>query len=820
MTDDEVNAIVEEVTSDFLTPSEGEPKTSRLEALAIALAALRSEAVRARRESGIEEEWRKAEEAYVGIDNANRGQRQNAKWIKPVSMTGPLVVTNAGGGGEASSTAYVRLTSRYVDAGAAKLGEILLPAGDKAFSFSSTPVPDIAGALEDESQAVVDGQPLERDARPDELQQTPGAAAVPPGSAVPAGALPAAPGSPPGVPIKVKDLAAERVALALKAAKKAETRIYDWMVESRYRAHMRKVVFDAARIGVGVLKGPFPRRVRSSMWDAVTGALKIKYDIRPGYEWKSPWNIFPDPACGEVIGDGDHLFEVDFFSRKQLRRLKTQPGYIPTAIDRVLAEGPMGVDFATGNNDEKVKKGRYAIWYFHGTLKREDYCEAVAMSGGKPEKNLPEDVYAICTMVNDVVVRASLNPLDSGDIPYHAVPWSRREGHWAGIGVGEQLEMPQGAINAATRALFNNAGKSSGSIIVIDDEAIVPADNNYLLLPDKVFNKKPGATMDDVRKAFAFFQVPNMTPQLMSIIDLCLRMAEEVTNIPLVTQGQSGKTTPDTYGGMALQNNNANQLLRNIGYAVDDCITEPVVNQSYEYLLLDPNVPAEEKGDWKIDAHGSVALVERAIQDETIQMMGQFVLNPAFGADPKRWFAEFSKTKRLNPQNFQYTAEEQAERDKIQPPPAPAVQVAQIRSADKDKELQADQAIAAANAEASKAVQQMIEDGRRAVAEMRRQTDELRVKRDTDRDTVYVQAETERTRTESAARMEELRVRERIEVMKYANARQLTLDQVKADLAKTEMTLQVQRELSHATNAAKSGAEPVGKAPNGEAFAK
>ena len=81
------------------------------------------------------------------------------------------------------------------------------------------------------------------------------------------------------------------------------------------------------------------------------------------------------------------------------------------------------------------------------------------------------------------------------------------------------------------------------------------------------------AVMDDVRKAFMLTQFPSMQPQMMAIIEYAFRIAEESTSIPLVTQGQSGDTTPDTFGGMQLQNNNANQLLRAVGYQVDDCIT-------------------------------------------------------------------------------------------------------------------------------------------------------------------------------------------------------------------------------------------------------
>ena len=55
------------------------------------------------------------------------------------------------------STVFLRLTSRYVDAGCAKLGEILLPAYDKAFSFSEMPAQELLSAKNDDSQVVHSG---------------------------------------------------------------------------------------------------------------------------------------------------------------------------------------------------------------------------------------------------------------------------------------------------------------------------------------------------------------------------------------------------------------------------------------------------------------------------------------------------------------------------------------------------------------------------------------------------------------------------------------------------------------------------------------
>jgi hypothetical protein len=241
------------------------------------------------------------------------------------------------------STVYLRLTSRYVDAGVAKLGEILLPADEKAFSFSEMPVPELIAAKDDESPVVHSdlGVPLTRPLAPGETPPA-GAPAMPPSAAVPQAAH-LAPSASPRVPLTVKDFAVEKIEMARKQAKAAETRIYNWMVETQYRAEVRKVIADAARIGVGILKAPTPKSKRVMAITQAKGGgvdLTIKQKIVPAGVWVDPWNIFPDPACGENIHDGDYVFERDFMSARQVRGLKRLPGYIGAQIDRVLAEGP------------------------------------------------------------------------------------------------------------------------------------------------------------------------------------------------------------------------------------------------------------------------------------------------------------------------------------------------------------------------------------------------------------------------------------------------------------------------------------------------
>jgi hypothetical protein len=443
---------------------------------------------------------------------------------------------------------------------------------------------------------------------------------------------------------------------------------------------------------------------------------------------------------------------------------------------------------------------------------------AIDQAAGKtPAADGSDEMHAIVTLINDSVVRAAINPLDSGNFPYHSMPWQRRAQHWAGVGVAEQMRTPQRVTNAALRALLNNAGKSAGSQLVIDQGAIRPADENWTITPDKIWFKTNDGPAD-VRQAMMAIQVPNVTQQLMEIITMGERFAEETTSIPLIAQGQSGATTPDTFGAAQLQNNNANQLLRSIGYAFDDYITEPVVRQYYEWLLLDPDVPNEEKGEFQIDAHGSIALVERAIQDQSIAQMGNMAANPLYGVDPKKWAKLFLKSKHLDPEDVMYSKEEQDKLDAAPPPEAPAVTVAKIGADTAMKQLAAKQT-----------VEQQSQASEERIAQAAQTLESGHVQNDAAR----VAAEQQRTHVEATVKLHELQMQHDLALLDYANRNHINIAQAKVALAKTAMQLQTERELNQANNMAgdrkhrrdmaqrnmpKPPAQAPGRAAPGQAF--
>jgi hypothetical protein len=781
---------------DELQPTKGptlspDEREQRLKDLGSLVAGKIDDAVKARKESGIEEVWSQCEDAYLGIDDSNRHEYAKAKWAKSTTMQGPL--TSNRQPSENKSTAYVRLTTRYVDMGAAKISEIVLPIDDKAFTLDATPVPQLVKSKDDQSPLMVNGQ---QGFKP---------ADGPPGAAM--------------VPAAVKDAVEILLEQASQKAKKAERRIYDWMVESRYPMQMRKVIHDSARIGVGILKGPFPDLKEGKSFDIQNGVgvLQIVHSISPTCKWIDPWNFFPARSCGEDVHEGDGIAERDFLSPSSLKALKDltdqdgSPIYLSTQIDKVIEEGPDKCNTEQGRNPNELNKpSRFTVWNYTGTLSREDMV--VLNAPGADE--LPADLvecFCILTVVNDTIIRASFNPLEkTGNFPYRVFPWSRRAGHWAGVGIGEQVSLPQRMVNAATRGWMNNAGKTAGAQIVMDSRAIVPADNNWEITPDKLWFLTGEATDNDVRKVFMSVEFPDRAQTLQAIIQYAFKMAEEMSNIPLISQGQAGKDDPQTFGQAELQNTNANTLLRDKAYSLDDCVTEPLVNDFYEWLLLDPDVPEEEKGDFQINARGSVAMVEKAIQEQTLAQLLPLSLNPVWGQDPKKLMGEFLRSKRINPDTTKYTDAELAKMQSVQPPPPPQVQVAQINAQAK---LQATNMELSAQSQQSAAEmqheQQMLATGgatpQNASAMARIEAEKIKAQgmlslqnMRSQTELTYAQTEAQMARDNAQADIQKMEIQREIALLNYANQQKISLDNVKAQLAKSAMDNQTKRELASA----------------------
>lgn len=763
-------------------------KQARIDGLGKTVAKMRDAAVLARKSSGIETIWREDEEYYQGIDDANRG---TTAWTKAAGVNGGL--EGATKGTEGRCTAFFNLTRPFVDAASARMGDILLPATDWNFAIKPTPVPEIADQVMQpmmpqampgmQPQAMPAISPMAPQGMPQQMPMQP----------APPGQQPLMNQPPQGgfFSPQAKPLTADQ------RVEKAEKRIHDWLTECAYHAELRKVIHDMAKVGTGVIKGPVASKKKTRKTQQ--NAIAIAEEIAPISYRVDPSNFFPDPNCGENIHNGEFVIERDLFTARKLRDLKGIPGYLEDCIDKVLEEGPGKRNFSKDgiqqNDTSTQDDDRFEVWYFHGFVDADDLASCgVSLNEEGEESAGPQVIPAVVTLVNDTVIRANLNPLESGEFPYDVVPWQRRSDSVWGVGVARQGRTPQEMLNASARAMMDNAGNSSGPQLIIRQNAIVPADGDWTIRPNKLWIATHESDTRPVGDAIISINIPMMQQELSNIIMMAKKEMEDATGVSFLLMGQQG-SAPDTVGGMELVNKNASAFLREKARIFDEMITEPHIKRYNDWLQM--YGPDEEKGEVVIRAVGSSSLVEREIQSmETMQIL-QMSANPAFGLDPAKAIKEFLRAKRFDPVKFELDEEQKAKMAQMQPPPPPQVQAAQI------------------NAQAS--IQR---------AEIAAQATIERAKMDTDRDSIYVQSEMQRSNSAAQIRIEELRIKREIAYLELQIKKGIEIDSNKVKLADTAMKLRVQKELAaqqimaggHAPQVANPPLEPAGRAQPGMAY--
>jgi hypothetical protein len=285
-----------------------------------------------------------------------------------------------------------------------------------------------------------------------------------------------------------------------------------------------------------------------------------------------------------------------------------------------------------------------------------------------------------------------------------------------------------------------------------------------------------------------------LVQELLEVVNYGLRLAEETTGLPSLLQGQQG-SAPMTVGGMTMLNNNATSVLRRLARIFDDKVTEPHIRRYYAWLLQ-YGENDDIKGDFQIDARGSSALVERDLQNQQIVAMGQFVADPTYGLDKKKWAREMLMSNHLDPKKFEFDDEEWQKmlQQLAQPPPDPTIEAANVRA-------QSQIRVAELRKEAEEAVQASVEN----IAERKLEVD----------------IEKFESSQEFELMMRELD--QDVTAYQEMNKKGLNDETLKTKMAETAIKVKAMYDLAVVNAKAKAispPAEPPGRAPRGQSYSR
>jgi len=693
----------------------------RLQAFGAGLAAQRDEWVRMRSSYGADKRWRDDLDQYESKDAANRSASQ---MMESVEQGFPIT---SNGATPHRSTVFIGMTRQKTNSAEARLADILLPTDDRNWGIEPTPQPTLS------SMAMSNAQVMDVNT---------------------------------GQPVPAKQVAKVTMDIARQASKAMEITIEDQLTECDYNGEVRKVIHDAAVLGTGVLKGcVVTNRVRKA-WTTMTDAfgetvhsLELVQELNPASYRVDPRNVWPDPACGENIHNGRGIYERSQMTAKQVRELAKQPGYMPEQLRKVLEEGPKrsAVLQDIGEETEQdASRATFEVWEYWGEVDTEDLRAA----GVECEDDELRAISACVVVINSTVVKAFLNPIDDGDIPFDFFNWERVADSVWGYGIPYLMRSQQRVLNAAWRQLMDNAAISSAPQIVVKPGTISPADKNWQLTSRKIWFATEDA--DDVRKSFTTFEFNSHQAELANIIRMAAELADQETGVPMLMQGEKG-SAPDTVGGMQLLMNNANVVLRRLVKQFDDQVTRPQIRRYYYFNMMHSD-DANIKGDFTVDARGSSALLIRDIQNQSFLNLLAAGANPVYGMylDTQKLFEKALQAQHIDPAEV-FKPEEEIEQIKQQ------------------------------QAQAAQQGQQA--DPRLQAAQIRAQSEMQRTQFQAQSDMAELQTRQQIAATNAQLRMQELAMQREIEMLKMANEQNLTLEQIKAKLADTAMRERSRKEL-------------------------
>lgn len=732
-------------------PEDGERRDALLDALAASILKKRDEAVEFRAASGVERRWREDEKAFDGMDTG-----------APASMmdyaTGEAYLT--GSSEPRRSQVVVNIIRGKCEVAEGRFSDIQLPVDDRNWGLKITPVPEVAKGLKDDRLAAINGQPIQD-------QQ--------------------------GKPIKISDVARQDRDVAIDKMKGMEQEIDDQLTECSYNSESRKLIRAAVRAGTGVLKGPdVVKRLKKSWAKQMDGdeevhVLQIEEEMKPSSKWVDHWNVYPDPDVGEDIRRAAYIWERDNILPRELRNLIGVEGYFEDQIFKVLREEPLRLNVTTDKSGTKYKINRstvsrgsmYEIWYYYGDLSRDD-LEVLGVD--VEHDDMSESFSACLVFVNDKPIKAVLNTLDTGELPYDFFQWTTVTGSPWGIGIPRMMVWLQRIITAAWRAMMDNAGDSAGANIILGP-GVQPGDNRW-----EITGKKIWRLLDDdadVRKVFNQFQITSNQRDLQAIIDLALRFVDMETSLPMLFQGEKGEA-PETLGATNIMVDSNNVALRSRVKLYDDQVTRPHLRRYYDWNMQYNN-NSEIKGDYNVDARGTSVLLQKDQQAQTLMQVLAAKADPDINLivdweeAARQLFTALKLDILKSDEDLEKAKQDRAQQPQVQDP---RIQAAQIKT---QGELQKAQLVQQSDAQEIQAKAQM------TMQELQARFDDA-----------------ERNRQHERA-IEEMKLN--VKMMELSQSQGISLEKIKADLMQSSMKLKTQVALTRKDGSAPQIATPVVEPP-------
>lgn len=413
-------------------------------------------------------------------------------------------------------------------------------------------------------------------------------------------------------------------------ATRMSSTIDDQLTEAHYRRIARSVVHSGNLYGTGVLKGPLVEKRLGKVryvYDAQAKrfVMRRNEEFKPFIDFVPLWRWYPDMTVAE-LEDCRAVWERHLMSKHGLLSLAKSQSVDGETLRRHVMSLPDGqVMPQTFEQDLRMVgdtkttdfglTGQYELLERWGWLTREDIeCCGVKLP------TCDDGIYYgnLLILPDGRPVKAVLQPMEGQTWPYHIYYFDKDETSIFGEGLATLMRGDQDNLNAATRAMMDNAAITAGPQLEVFVEHLAATEKADEIFPFKIWPRTSGDPQYPILRAI---NIDSHINELQGLAKMFDESADEVTAIPKFFQAENPtQGAAATSSGLSMLLTQANIALKDLVVSFDEGVTKPFVTAMYAWNMQF-NPDDSIKGDYDADARGAASLVAKEVRS---QLLAQF----------------------------------------------------------------------------------------------------------------------------------------------------------------------------------------------------
>ena len=400
----------------------------------------------------------------------------------------------------------------------------------------------------------------------------------------------------------------------------------------------RQVALSGIRYGMGVLRGPFVREVKKTVWRRVTQGQFAPEEAtlyKPQYDFLPVWDFYPDMSARSAPGDGYFVRMV--MTRSELRKLAKRPGFFEDQVKKYLQQDRQGnykpKEFETElramgtkahvNDTQSDPQGKYEVIAWYGPISAKK-LEQVGVD--VPEDKRADDIEAELWMVGNTVIKADINTWRKLGVEVqtvHCFLFDEDETSPIGNGLPNIIRDSQMSLCAAVRMSLDNASVVCGPNLELNTALLRPDQDMASIEAYKLWYRDddgPTAQFPAIRQV----SIDGHLGELQSLVQMFSTFADMETFVGPATGGDMQRMPSEpmrTAAGASMMRGDAalpfKDIVRNY-----DTFTQSVI-QSLVQFNRKFNPGQAPAGDYNVIARGATSLIAKEVRGMQIDMLSQ-----------------------------------------------------------------------------------------------------------------------------------------------------------------------------------------------------